>query len=227
MGSAPFNRRTCHSLCGLKYFHMRTLYTILITAVLAFLLGLAVFWGVSSSGGQTTHEEATVLLEQIRKVTKLVTVEGDVSELYNSTKTKVVTLYIPLPARLSFEKSATVQVEGTVLVGYNLEQMSIDVDEANRTVTLGNLPEPEILAIDHELSYRNLEESWFNSFTAEDYSALNKEAKHRLRNEALKSKLMEEARLEGNALIDAIRFFAKGADFEVLITGARPAVPKG
>ncbi len=78
---------------------MRTLYTILITAVLAFLLGLAVFWGVSSSGGQTTHEEATVLLEQIRKVTKLVTVEGDVSELYNSTKTKVVTLYIPLPAR--------------------------------------------------------------------------------------------------------------------------------
>lgn len=206
---------------------MRTLYTILITAVLAFLLGLAVFWGFSNSGEQTTHEEATVLLEQIRKVTKLVTVEGDVSELYNSTKTKEVTLYIPLPARLSFEKSATVQVEGTVLVGYDLEQLSIDVDEVNRTVTLGNLPEPEILAIDHELIYRNLEESWFNSFTAEDYSMLNKEAKTRLRDEALKSKLMEEARLEGNTLIDAIRFLAKGADFEVLLEGERPAAPQG
>jgi hypothetical protein len=206
---------------------MRTIYTILITAVLAFLLGLAVFWGFSNSGEQTTHEEATVLLEQIRKVTKLVTVEGDVSELYNSTKTKEVTLYIPLPARLSFEKSATVQVEGTVLVGYDLEQLSIDVDEVNRIVTLGNLPEPEILAIDHELIYRNLEESWFNSFTAEDYSMLNKEAKTRLRDEALKSKLMEEARLEGNTLIDAIRFLAKGADFEVLIEGERPAAPQG
>jgi hypothetical protein len=206
---------------------MRTLYTILITAVLAFLLGLAVFWGFSNTGGQTTHEEATVLLEQIRKVTKLVTVEGDVSELYNSTKTKQVTLYIPLPARFSFEKSATVQVEGTVLVGYNLEQMSINVDEVNRIITLGNLPEPEILAIDHELIYRNLEESWFNSFTAKDYSALNKEAKDRLRAEALKSSLMEEARLEGNTLIEAIRFLAKGAAFEVLIEGERPVVPKG
>lgn len=206
---------------------MRTIYTILITAALAFLLGLAVFWGFSNSGGQTTHEEATVLLEQIRKVTKLVTVEGDVTELYNSTKTRQVTLYIPLPAHLSFEKSATVQVEGTVLVGYDLEQMSIDVDETNRTITLGNLPEPKILAIDHELIYRNLEESWFNSFTAEDYSLLNKEAKERLRDEALKSKLMEEARLEGNTLIEAIRFLAKGSGFEVVIEGELPAIPKG
>ena len=206
---------------------MRTIYTILITAILAFLLGLAVFWGFSNSGGQTTHEEATVLLEQIRKVTKLVTVEGDVSELYNSTKTKEVTLYIPLPTHLSFEKSATVQVQGTVLVGYDLEQLSIDVNETNRTVTLGNLPEPEILAIDHEMIYRNLEESWFNSFTAEDYSKLNKEAKDRLRAEAMKSRLMEEARLEGNTLIDAIRFLTKGSGFEVLIEGEHPATPKG
>lgn len=206
---------------------MRTLYTILITAALAFLLGLATFWGFSNTGGQTTHEEATILLEQIRKVTKLVTVEGDVSELYNSTKTREVTLYIPLPAHLSFEKSATVQVEGTVLVGYDLEQMSIELDEINRTVTLSNLPEPEILAIDHEMIYRNLEESWFNSFTAEDYSLLNKEAKDRLRDEALRSKLMDEARLEGNTLIEAIRFLAQGAGFEVLMEGERPAVPKG
>lgn len=203
---------------------MRTLYTILITAVLAFLLGLAVFWGFSKSAGQTTQAEATILLEQIRKVTKLVTVEGDVSELYNSTKTRNVTLYLPLPAHLSFEKSATVQVQGTVLVGYNLEQLTIDLDERTRTITIGNLPEPEILAIDHELTYRNLEESWFNSFTAADYSLLNKEAKNRLRDEALKSKLMEDARLEGNSLIEAIRFLAKGAGYTVVVEGEVPAI---
>lgn len=206
---------------------MRTLYTILITAVLAFLLGLAVFWGFSKSAGQTTQAEATILLEQIRKVTKLVTVEGDVSEIYNSTKTRDVTLYLPLPAHLSFEKSATVQVQGTVLVGYNLEQLTIDLDESTRTITLGNLPEPEILAIDHELTYRNLEESWFNSFTAADYSLLNKEAKDRLRDEALKSKLMEDARLEGNSLIEAIRFLAKGGGYTVVVEGEVPAVPEG
>ncbi len=198
---------------------MRTLYTILITAVLAFLLGLAVFWGFSNAGAQTSHEEATVLLEQVRKVTKLVTVEGDVSEIYNSTKTRTVTLYLPLPAHFSFDKQATVQVEGTVLVGYNLEQLTVEIDEASRTVFLGNLPEPEILAIDHELIYRNLEESWFNSFSAEDYSAVNKEAKERLRNEALNSSLMEEARKQGNALLETIELLAGGAGYKVVLEG--------
>ncbi len=204
---------------------MRTLYTILITAVLAFLLGVAVFWGISNTGSSRTHAEATVLLEQVRKVAKLVTVEGDVSELYNSTKTRTVTLYLPLPAHFSFDKQATVQVAGTVLVGYNLEQLTVEVDEASQTVFIGNLPEPEILAIDHELTYRNLEESWFNSFSAEDYSALNREAKERLRNEALNSSLMEEARAQGNALLETIELLAGGAGYRVVVEGRAKEVP--
>ena len=198
---------------------MSKLTAILTTALLAFLLGLAVFWGFSRSSETETRTEATVLLEQIRKVTKLVTVEGDVSEIYHSTKTRNVTLYLPLPAHLRFDKEATVQVQGKVLVGYDLEQLKIDVDDASQTVTLSNLPEPDILAIDHELTYRNLEESWFNSFTAEDYSALNKEAKDRLRDEALKSKLMEEARLEGNGIIETIRFLVEAAGYSFVLEG--------
>lgn len=198
---------------------MRKLTTVLITALLAFLLGLAVFWGFTRGSVNETRTEATVLLEQIRKVTKLVTVEGDVSEIYHSTKTRNVTLYLPLPAHLRFDKEATVQVQGKVLVGYDLEQLQIDVDDANQTVTLSNLPEPDILAIDHELTYRNLEESWFNSFTAEDYSALNKEAKDRLRNEALESKLMEDARLEGNGIIETIRFLVEAAGYSFVLEG--------
>lgn len=198
---------------------MRNLPIILTTALLAFLLGLAVFWGFTRNSVNETRTEATVLLEQIRKVTKLVTVEGDVSEIYHSTKTRNVTLYLPLPAHLRFDKEATVQVQGKVLVGYDLEQLQIDVDDATKTVTLSNLPEPGILAIDHELTYRNLEESWFNSFTAEDYSALNKEAKDRLRAEALQSKLMEEARLEGNGIIETIRFLVEAAGYEFVLEG--------
>ncbi len=203
---------------------MSKLSLILTTALLAFLLGLAAFWGFSNASANETRTEATVLLEQIRKVTKLVTVEGDVSELYNSTKTRNVTLYLPLPARLRFDKTATVEVRGKVLVGYNLEQLDIKVDDATQTVRISNLPDPEILAIDHELIYRNLEESWFNSFTAADYSALNKEAKERLRDEALKSKLIEEARLEGNGLLETVRFLVEASGYTLAMEGA-PALP--
>jgi len=151
-----------------------------------------------------------------------------VSEVFNSEQTKNVTLYLPLPTRFAFQKKAMVQVHGTVLVGYDLEQLTIDVDVDSRTLTIGNLPEPKILAIDHELSYKNLEESWFNSFTAEDYSALSQRAKERLRDEALQSKLIDKARAQGNALIETIDFLATGAGFELVVKdGFQEVQPEG
>ncbi|MEL7163172.1 MAG: DUF4230 domain-containing protein, partial [Bacteroidota bacterium] len=180
----------------------------LVVTLLAFCLGAAVFWGFSQPGKQVTEERATVLLEQVRNVAKLVTVEGEVSEIFNSRQSKEVTFYLPLPTRFSFAKEALVQVQGTVLVGYDLERMSVDVDVDSRTLTVGNLPEPEILAIDHELSFTNLEESWFNDFRAEDYSRMSRQAKEKLRVEALESELIEQARGRGNALLETMRFMA-------------------
>ena len=197
---------------------MNTMKTTL-PVLLAFLLGLAVFWGFTRGSSSVTQTEATVLLEQVRNVAKLVTVEGDVSELYNSTNTRNVTMYLPLPARFSFKKEAIVEVQGTILVGYDLEQMGVEVDEASRTVRLRNLPEPTVLAIDHQTTFRNLEESWFNSFTAEDYTRLNREARDRLHDEALRSDLLARARVRGNAVIETIRFLAEGAGYSLEVEG--------
>lgn len=188
-------------------------------ASLAFLLGLAVFWAFLRPTAASSESSATVLLEQVRKVTKLVTIEGDVSEIYSTTKTRNVTLYLPLPATLGFDKKAIVEVKGTVLVGYDLAQLTVDVDESTRTLTVGGLPEPEILAIDHELTYRNLEESWFNTFSAADYSILNREAKARLHDEALNSRLMDEARQRGNTVLETITFLAEGMGYRMVVAG--------
>ena len=85
-----------------------------------------------------------------------------------------------------------------------------------------NLPEPEILAIDHELIYRDLNESWFNTFTAEDYSRLNQRAKERLRDQALHSELMARARVQGNTVLESIRYLAKSAGYELVVEQALP-----
>lgn len=198
---------------------MRSLYPTLVAVVLAFLLGIAAFWGFSRNNLYVTEQSATVLLEQVRKVTKLVTVEGDVSEVFNSANNREVTLYLPLPARFSFRKEAMVQVQGKVLVGYNLEDMAIDIDEASQTLRLSNLPEPEILAIDQNLTFKNLEESWFNTFTAEDYSAMSREAKEVMRQEVATSRLLESARLEGNSLIETIAILARSMGYAVELEG--------
>ena len=198
---------------------MKKLIPYAVVTGLAFLLGLAVYSLVFGPTEQKTQSSSTVLLEQIRKVSKLVTVEGDVHQLFNRTSTRSVTIYLPLPAKLNFDKQASVQVSGKVLVGYDLQQINVTVDSTQRIIYLSNLPEPEILAIDHELVYKDLDESWFNSFTAEDYSDLNQAAKESLRAKALDSRLLEEARAEGNAVIETIRFLVEAGGFRLVVEG--------
>lgn len=195
----------------------------LVSLLLAFTLGILAYSGWRSSKEQgRSRVEANVLLERVRNVLKLVTVEGNVSELYHETQTREVTLYLPLPTTFQFDKKAIVQVTGTVLVGYDLENLKLEVDSQGKTLTISQLPEPEILAIDHNLAYRNLEESWFNSFTAKDYTALNQSAKSMLRQKAAESKLMERARQQGQDVIESIRLLAEGAGLEVVILEPKP-----
>ena len=196
----------------------------LLVVVLAFLLGMATLTLYQDRREeQRVHEEATVLLERVRNVMKLVTVEGDVSELFSATSSRNVTLYLPLPSQFSFDKKATVEVRGKVLVGYDLEQLELSIDPDRRVLTISNLPEPEILAIDHELTYRNLDESWFNTFTAEDYSRLNRRAKERLREAALRSELLAGAQVQGNAVIEGIEYLTRSAGYELVVQPADPS----
>lgn len=164
---------------------------------------------------EISKTQSTILLDKVKDVLKLVTVEANFNELYNETKTRPVTLYLPLPSTFSFSKKAILEVQGKVLVGYDLEKVSISADSANRVLTLSNLPEPEILSIDHQVEYRNLEESFFNSFSAEDYTDLNKNAKEMLREKVQESNLMDEARSQGNQMLDVIRFMAESMGWTV------------
>lgn len=183
-------------------------------AIVAVSLALLLFVGLQwykliKSDSEVRTVEASVLLEQVREVCKLVTVEGEFNELYTEKNMREVTLYLPIPTYWEFTKEAIIEVRGRVLVGYDMEQLSIKVDSLNRLVTLSNLPQPDILAVDHELAYRNLEESFFNSFTVEDYTQLNRNAKEVLRKQAHESGLLEKARAEGNTMLESIRFMVE------------------
>lgn len=184
-------------------------------AIVAVSLALLLFVGlqwyklITADDQEVRTVEATILLEQIREVCKLVTVEAEFSELYTEKNMREVTLYLPIPTYWEFTKEAIIEVRGRVLVGYDMEQLSIKVDSLNRRVTLSNLPNPDILAVDHELAYRNLEESFFNSFTPDDYTQLNRNAKEALRKQAYESGLLERARTEGNTMLESIRFLVE------------------
>lgn len=185
--------------------------------------GLLGFWAAKAWFEQkqatTSRAKATVLLERVEKVMKLVTVEGNFTEYYDETMDRNIVLYLPLPSTWRFSKTAYLEVTGKVMVGYNLEQVEVVVDSLNRRLILRNLPEAEILSIDHELRYKNLEESFFNGFTPEDYTQLNKNAKTVLMEKAQESGLIAQAAEQGNQMLDVIRFMAEGVGWTVVVEG--------
>lgn len=184
--------------------------------ILALVLGiLATHWFYQSKQQEIRQSQSTILLDKVKDVMKLVTVEANFNELYNETSTRPITLYLPMPSTFNFEKKAILEVRGKVLVGYDLEAIRITADSTRRVLLLSNLPEPEILSIDHHVAYRNLEESWFNTFTAEDYTALNLKARNQLEEKVNESELLDRAREQGNRMIDVIRFMAQSAGWTV------------
>lgn len=196
----------------------------IVALVAVFILGIVIAgWFYRSEQKEIRETQSTILLDKVKDVMKLVTVEANFNELYNETRTRPVTLYLPLPSTFKFDKKAILEVRGKVLVGYDLEAVSITADSTNRVLRLSNLPEPEILSIDHQVAFRNLEESWFNSFTAEDYTSLSANAKEVLRQKVLESHLLDRAREQGNRMIDVIRFMAESAGWSVEL---EPSIPE-
>ena len=152
--------------------------------------------------------ESTVVLEKIDKVLKLITVEGNYSHIMTYKDYQGLDIW-------GLRKKAIITVKGKVLVGYDLEKLQVDVDEDNKVIRFVQLPEPEIMAVDADLSYYDLEEGVFNRFDEQDLTKLNKKAKEVVRNSAVKEKLTNEARLSLRENLDIITLTARAQGWTI------------
>lgn len=87
-------------------------------------------------------------------------------------KLKNISLY-------SFYQKALVIIKAKVLVGYDFEKLSWEIDELSRKLKIINFPEPEILSIEPDYKYYNMEENIFNLFSREDLSKIQQNGKNK------------------------------------------------
>ncbi len=161
-----------------------------------------------------TEEEAEVLLEKIETVSKLVTVEGYYSEMYNFKE------YWGYDWSL-FRKKAMIRVKAKVSAGFDLSRMEFEVRPEEGVLLIKNVPEnPEILSIEHDLDYYDLKEGTFNTFSEEDYNTINANAKEFIRSKAKESDLLDEAIAQGNEVLDLIQYMAESAGYRVEFVGS-------
>lgn len=162
------------------------------------MVGLAWYAGFQySSTKKRSYENSTVLLERVQKVCKLVAAEGHFSEIYNYKDY----YYYDLPF---LRKKALIRVNARVSMGYDFEKMEFQIDEQNRTISITNIPEPEILSIDHDLEYYDLDDGVFNSFSPEELTQLNDRAKAFIEDQAATSDLYEESIAQKDELLEGL-----------------------
>ena len=190
---------------------------LLLTGVLiaVFVLGIYVSATAIWQPKHETIEQSDMLLERLRSVKKLVTVEGDYLETYSFKDVWGID-YSP------FTKRASVKVKATVLAGYNLNNISLVLDVETRTVVINNLPKAQILAIDHSIQFQNLQQGFFNSFTESDFTRINERSKNLIRIQAANSELMTRAEAEGRQILEVLELIATEAGWTVEIRTPDP-----
>lgn len=141
--------------------------------------------------------KATVLLDRIEKVVKIVTVEGNFSEIYDYKHHFIADIW-------PFRKKALVRIKAKVLVGYDFEKVKIVTDEKTRTIRISNIPDPEILSIEHDMDYYNFENGLFNMITNKDITEMGFEAKDFIAKQAIESDLFVQAEKQRRELFELL-----------------------
>ena len=140
--------------------------------------------------------QSHVLLEKIKSVCKLVSVEGDFSEIYQYENTKERFMSL-----VSSKKKALVVINAKAQIGYDLKKVVLHADNEKKRVVLTNFPQPEILSIEPELEFYDIKNGMFNSFSPDDLTALNQEAKQHIEDKIPESGLMDTAKSEALSAI--------------------------
>jgi lipopolysaccharide export LptBFGC system permease protein LptF len=174
------------------------------------LLGLW-WWLKTSVFTPIRTENTTVMLEKMKTVTKLISVEGQFSELYDH-KEEFEYDYFGL-----FSKKMILRVTATVSVGYDFEKMQMDIDSTNRSVTLRAMPKPSVLAIDHDLDYYDITEGTFNEFTPQEYNTISKKAKEKIATNPALTQLLAKAENQKTQYLSMMDIALKSAGWKLIV----------
>lgn len=170
--------------------------------LLGLLLGafiMFLFWKLRSKGQTVQVQETShTVVEGIRKVFKIVLVEGYFNELYNYEETKKLFGFIPSTKR------ALVIIQAKVLVGFDFEKCVWEADEKDRKIKLISFPEPEILSIEPDYKYYNFDEGMFNLLNRDDLTRIQANGKKQVELAALKSDLPRMAAEQMRTLLTEV-----------------------
>jgi hypothetical protein len=159
----------------------------------------AIYFLLKGKSATKTKMEASIMLEKIEKVFKVVTAEGHFSEVFDYEQTSKTALIIPST------KKALLIVNAKVLMGYDFKKCKWQIDADSKKVSILEFPAPEILSIEQDVKYYNMENGIFNKFDNADLTALQVEAKKKIVESVNQSTLPTVAQKQMKELLNYLK----------------------
>jgi hypothetical protein len=138
-----------------------------------------------------TNSQSMVIMEKIRKVWKLITVEGEFAEIYHYENTKERFM-----SMVSSKKKAILLINAKAHVGYDLSKIKMEANNDKKVIRLTEFPDPQILSLETDLKYYDKKEGLFNKFDSTDLTEVNSKAKEHVLLKIPESGLFDTAKSE-------------------------------
>lgn len=165
-------------------------------AILGIFLGaISTYWVLKYVKTQhrkdRTNAQSVILMEKMRKVWKLITVEGEFAEIYHYENTKERFL-----SMITSKKKAVILINAKAHIGFDLSKIKMEAINEKKVVKLTDFPEPEVLSLETDLKYYDKKDGFFNKFDSSDLTELNTKAKEHVMLKIPESSLLETAKNE-------------------------------
>lgn len=178
--------------------------------ILGILLGaISLYFANQLLFSSKTTTNSKILLENIKKVCKLSTVEGEFTDILDHKEYVRFDFY-------PFQKKAILKVKATIAAGYNLEQLHFEANNATQQIVISKFPDAEILSVDMDIQYFDISEGIFNSFTEEELTELNMMAKDLITLKAYNSILLKDAEEKAFELLQSLRLMAESFGWQLI-----------
>lgn len=148
------------------------------------------------------ENQSVILLDKIKKVTKLITVEGDFAEIYHHEDKQNKFLGL-----ISSKKKAIILINAKTHIGFDFRKVKMISDTKKKTIVLSQFPEPEVLSIEPNIRFYDIQDGFLNKFSSEDLTIVNQAAKEHILQKIPESNLMQAANneaLEAIALLESL-----------------------
>jgi hypothetical protein len=156
-------------------------------------------------------EKQHILLERLKIVSKLVTVQGDyvVNNFFED-------------AWMGSKTTATMTTYGKISVGYDLQKATFEADSIKKIIRVKNLPKAEILAIEHNTDYTTLSQGWWNGIDANDLAEIDDVIKKKLRDSLATAPIIQEAENQGIETLEIIKVLVEQGGWTLEVIRENP-----